>query len=1341
MRRPLRIAVLSIGGLLALLLLLVAALIVIGNVGPGRRLLESETARLTAGKVRITGLRGAFPGDIELASLELRDEKGEWLNARQVSLHWSPLALLLWDLHIERLGIQSADVLRRPAGSASTSASNSSSSSSLPAIDVDEMQIGVLVLEPAAAGMRARLHVAGDLHYHSMRNANASLVAKRTNGAGDYEVALRLARSRMSGHLKLEEPAGGPLEHLVNLPDLGALSVIASIEGPRNAEKLALRAHAGELSANADGTVNVFGKAADLTYSVRSPPMSPAPGLAWQRIAVEGRWTGPLAAPQAASAVNLEGLHLPDGTQLGALQAHLAANGQVLTVRAAADGIVLPGSQPQLLQGSPLHVDATLHLAAAGRPLHLTVTNQLLDLDAQAITSGQKSVRFYLRLRDLRPLASAYHENLGGALSVSGQVAEQGQNTTLKLTGTGDVTGAGTAAKLLGTDARLQLSGDMTPATVNVDNLELTGRGLSVKAYGTAERSGPGASTAIVESLRAHWRVSLPHLALIWPSAAGSLETTGTAHGPMQSLAADLQVRSTLALEGAPPGTIEASLQARGLPSTPSATLRASGRLDGAPLRLQASLEQAAANTVHILIPHITWKSVAIHGELTAGRRLAAAGRGNLYLSVASLSDLQPFVGQPLKGGITASLGLMPGAGGTHARFNLIASHVVAAGLSGNARLTAVGPPTALRIALAAQSPNLRGSPADLTAAARLDEVRRVLDLEQFQVRYHGQTAHLIAPARVMYARGLRVRDLRIGAQKAVLALDGELSPVLDFRASVHHLDVGLVDAVEPHRLATGELDAEAQLRGLRTAPVGRASIELTGLKLANAATAGLPAVNLHGSARLRGGSASLFAELDAGRKSKLTLRGRTPLGSKGNVAIRIGGRMDVALVNSLLEARGERATGTLTVDASVTGPAHAPKIGGVVALSHGDLRDYNEGVHLDDVDARLVGGQGVLTIESLTARAGPGRLSAKGTVGVLQPGMPVHVVLSAHRLQPITNDILTANLDANLTVAGTLRQRLNLTGTIHVNHASISVPNGFPPSVATLNVIRPRQKAQPAPTGSPLVIALDLKLDAPAAIFVQGRGLDAQLGGRLKVAGTADDPQVSGGFSMIRGTFSLAGTSLNFTTGKVSFNGEGLKGGIDPTLDFVAQSSVTYNGPTTVTLRITGFADSPKISLSSNPSLPQDDLLGLLLFGEPASKLSAIQLAQTGAALATLSGVAPGGGGGGGSKWNPLTWIKKGLGLNTLSVGSASQPGGTAAGSSAARGGASVTAGKYISNRVYLAAKQTTTGASQVQVDIYLSKYLKLLTRLGNGTATAQGTTPENDPGSSIGIAWQMPY
>jgi translocation and assembly module TamB len=242
----------------------------------------------------------------------------------------------------------------------------------------------------------------------------------------------------------------------------------------------------------------------------------------------------------------------------------------------------------------------------------------------------------------------------------------------------------------------------------------------------------------------------------------------------------------------------------------------------------------------------------------------------------------------------------------------------------------------------------------------------------------------------------------------------------------------------------------------------------------------------------------------------------------------------------------------------------------------------------------------------------------------------------------------------------------------------------------------------------------------------VQGRQLDAELGGEIRLTGTSDAPLASGGFDLQRGSFTLAGNKLSFTQGRVSFDGAGLRKKIDPTLDFTAQTTL---GDTTATLRITGLADAPRFDFSSTPPLPQDEIMARLLFGENAAQLTALQAAQIGYALATLSGVGSGG---------PLVKLQKTLGLDRLSVGSNTT---TTATGTTENSGAAIAAGRYITKRVYIEGKQTTTGTSQVQVDVDLTKHLKLQTRLGNGTAVTQGTTPENDPGSSIGLSYQFEY
>lgn len=1344
MRKTLSVAAWGLASLVVLGLLLILSVVIIGNTGYGRRLIMHEVASLTAGKIELSGLSGTFPSSLDVNTVQLRDTQGVWMRAERLSVRWSPFALLRAALHVEQFHVGAADVLRRPASTAAAPASGGGGGYHLPAIDIDRLAIDTLVLEPAAAGARATVNIQGDAHYRSLQNAQAMLVIRRSNGSGNYQLTAALAPTGMNARLQLQEPAGGPIEQLANLPGLGALSVDASIEGPRNAERLQLTGQVGGLSAGANGTLNLQARAADISFTLHSPAITPEPGLSWKRIALQGQLHGPLATPQASGSLELQGLTLPNGTQLASLHADVSADGHLLTLRGLAAGILLPPSQPQLLQDSPLTLAATLRLDAADRPLQLTLTDRLFALQAQAVTQGNRSANFELRLPDLAPIAALYRQHLRGALTLSGTVSQRGQLLQADLNGMGSLAGASPAAQLLGPHARLHLAATMNGPTLDLQQLNVSGKALTVAASGSAQRAAGTASGSArapaIRALRAQWRVSLPRLGFISPAVAGSLETSGTAEGSLDSLTADISARSTLSMRGGPPGTFEASVQAKGLPSAPSGTVHAHGTFDGAPLQIDASVSRLGNALYRVVINHAAWKSFAAGGDLTAGSNLAAS-HGQLQLRIQRLADLQPLLGAPLAGSMAANVSLVSASTHPQAQFELTARNVKIQDVAANARLSGAGPLNALRIQLTAASPNIGGSPADVNATVQLNALARALELNGFQMRYHGQTLHLLSQSRVTFARGLSVRRLRLAAGQAIVAIDGEFSPALNFRASVHQVDAKLVDAFEPGLLAAGTFNADAQLHGSRSAPVGQVSFRIAGVKLAHAAAQGLPAVEADASARLAGSSGDIVMQLKAGSASDMKLTGRVPLNPNGRFAVKLNGRLDLALMNSILAEGGKHAAGILTVAATANGTARAPQITGTVHLAHGDLRDYPEGIHLGDINAQLVGRQGSLRIATMTARAGPGQLSITGTVGVLQPGMPLDISVKGQRIQPIVNDILTANLNTDMHVGGTLRQRLDITGNVHINRAAINIPNGFPPSVAVLNVVVPGQKPPPSTQAQQLVIALAINVDAPQSIFVQGRGLDAQLGGKLQLTGTSDHPQVGGAFNMIRGAYSLAGTNIKFTSGRVSFNGEGLKDKIDPTLDFLAQASVTYNSiPTVVNLNITGFADAPKISLSSTPPLPQDDLLALLLFGQPASQLSALQLAETGAAVASLSGIGGGGGGGSGHSLNPLTWIKHALGLNAFSVGGASPPPGAAPGGSTISG-ASVTAGKYVSNRVYVAATQSTTGTSQVQVDVDLNAGVKLQARLGNGTATAQGTTPQNDPGSSIGLTWQHRY
>ena len=113
-------------------------------------------------------------------------------------------------------------------------------------------------------------------------------------------------------------------------------------------------------------------------------------------------------------------------------------------------------------------------------------------------------------------------------------------------------------------------------------------------------------------------------------------------------------------------------------------------------------------------------------------------------------------------------------------------------------------------------------------------------------------------------------------------------------------------------------------------------------------------------------------------------------------------------------------------------------------------------------------------------------------------------------------------------------------------------------------------------------------------------------------------------------------------------------------------------------------------ITLSSTPEQPQDQILSRLLFGADPAQLSTLQIAQIASALATMSGV------GGGR--NPLTAVQRKLRLDRLAISSNTTSTPTAAGPSAqgTNTGATIEAGRYVSSRVYVGAKQFTTGTTQ---------------------------------------------
>lgn len=162
---------------------------------------------------------------------------------------------------------------------------------------------------------------------------------------------------------------------------------------------------------------------------------------------------------------------------------------------------------------------------------------------------------------------------------------------------------------------------------------------------------------------------------------------------------------------------------------------------------------------------------------------------------------------------------------------------------------------------------------------------------------------------------------------------------------------------------------------------------------------------------------------------------------------------------------------------------------------------------------------------------------------------------------------------------------------------------------------------------------ALNIQVRIPDNLVLRGQDIEAArasigdvnatLGGDFRVTKTAGNPVVLlGVVNTVRGTYSYQGRQFDIARdGQVIFRG-GTE--IDPRLDITAERVIQG---VEARVRITGTAQRPELSLSSNPPLDQGDILALIIFNQPLNQLGTGQqnsLAQRAGGIAAGFVVSP---------------------------------------------------------------------------------------------------------------------
>ena len=949
--------------------------------------------------------------------------------------------------------------------------------------------------------------------------------------------------------------------------------------------------------------------------------------------------------------------------------------------------------------------------------------------------------RLTVRAGDLSRFGELAGLKLAGSLDLSASLSGMPKNGQIEavLDGHAEKITTGIAAIDGLAGGRLALTGSIRKLPhggYGFGNLRLAGRHATARANGEATVHTAGIDV----------RLTIPALHYadkrLTGRAEAKLRLTGSLNRP--DAAGSITVTDGSAL-GRPIPRLTLTASATDLTGMLVAKAKFAGSVGGKPAQGTLSLARLKqvwrVNGLDLRVGSVTAK-----GTLTLNADRLATGR--LSIDARTLDDISPLVLTKLAGRLHADMTLDTTGGGQNVALSAQA-HTIKIGAStldrldanmrvsdfyrrpvvdghmnvdrarfggqdiSQVRLTSKSTGAASAIALTAQA---SGFAVDARGKLFASSPVR-LELASLTTSRGKHRIALVRPASLTFRDGsVETKSLLLAVDSGRLSIDGRIGEKLNAALHARSIPLSFSEIVMPELRLSGMLNGEVKLAGTAKAPVGTWRLQIDHLATADTHSKGLPALTVAASGRLAERRASIDANIRAAGAGTLRAKGMVPLSGDG-LDLTVRGPIDLRGLNEALSASGRRVAGNAQIDLRVRGSLAKPRVDGMAQISDGSYQDAGLGVHLSRIDGRFTARGDTIRIDRLTAQTwDTGTISADGSVRIApDAGFPGTIRISGRNAKLVANDIVTAVANFSLTLSGPLARDPKIAGRVDMVSMDITIPERLPTNLRPLADTRHVDATPEAAGRLALEIkakryaarrpafdaALDLAVSAPNHVFVHGRGIDAELGGNVRLRGRLSEPATVGAFELRRGRMSVAGTRLDFTQGRISFVGS-----LMPELNFIAQ---TQASDITVTITVAGRADAPSFAFSSSPSLPPEEILSRLLFDKASGGLSAAQALQVAQVAAQFSDA-------GGS--GVFERVRRALGVDSfdVSLGSSGDP--------------KVGISRAINRRVSVGVKAgAQPGDSGVSVDIDVTRHVR-----------AQGEVDRNG-GSAIGLGIEWEY
>lgn len=1236
-------------------------------------------------QVTVRGFTGALSSVATIQELTIADDQGVWLTLKDIQLDWSRSALFSGRLAVNTLTAKEIIVARAPVSEGVDLPEAEAQPFALPDLPVsveigkiatERLELGAPLLgEPVTATVEGSLMLAGG-------EGRGSLKALRTDPGPVTKLDLSGSFANSSRRLVLDltatEEAGGLVSGMIKLP--GRPDFALTVKGDGIVDAMAVRLNlstageerlAGRLIVNRDAA-QALTFDADLGGNV-APMFVPdyaeffGPDIRLKALAT--------AQPDGRIEVGSLDLTAQALTLTGTMA--LAADG--LPERFALEGrVALPSGAPVLLPvpGERTMVqDADLKLAfdAAKGP---DWTGTLLARGLFRPDFGADEMRIDARGRierdagsdgnrvegivsfagrGLRAADEALAQALGPQLSGGVQAVWTETAGHLQIKGLSiggnhfSASGTGTVDDL---DTGFRVAGDVQAQILDLSRFSgLAGRPLA----GTAQLAAKGSGSALDGSFDIDADLRGTNLRIDQPQADALL--TGDSH-------------VILSARRDADGTLLRKFSAE----TPAISASAQGKLASTGSDLTASLS----------LPDMTVLGAGAHGALAGQLHVAGtldAGTGVFALTGQDMAIGQPQVDGLLRGTSRVDLDLALADGKVTLKTARIDNAQVKASATGT---------------VAAD-----GSAADLAATLDLPDLsvmgRGFGGAVQAQAKVSGTTE-----AGTLVLNGT-ARGLAVGQAQADSLLRGTSTLRLDLAMRGGRVEVRDAALNNPQLQvsATGALTGETQALTVdaRLANLGLVLPEFPG------------PLTLRGSVQQRPSGTTLDLATRGPGGIDATIAGTlSPAFDRADLRVR--GSAQAALANVFLDPRA--ISGLTRFDLHLSGPLALRSLSGTVSMAGGRFSDPGLGLAIAALDAKATLGAGRATVDVSGRVSEGGRIQANGTVGLEAP-FAGDLRVGLNRVVLSDPNLYKTRANGEITVKGPLTGGAEIAGRIALIETEVRIPDTFgaadipegihhvnmtPAISATLEragLLGDPETAGRSGSGRPF--GLRLAISAPNQVFIRGRGLDAELGGELRLGGTTAAIIPTGGFDLIRGRLDILGKRLTLTRATLR-----LEGDFDPYLDILAANQ---GSSVTTFVGIEGPASDPEVTFSSSPELPEEEVLSQLLFDRDLTSLSPLQAARLASAVATLAGK-----GGAGL----LSKLRGGLGLDDFDV------------NTNAKGATQVTAGKYINDRTYAEVQVDDTGGSQVHLNFDLTDSITLRARSTSDGDSGVGIFLERD-------------